>query len=138
MLTASCKGMNGGESYYLSLLLSMGTRWWIRYFLIRFKSYFPELKPITGDTLMTFLRAPIKLLISSDCFRVLDFSIWSSFSFFIFYFSKTSSYLLSKMFSTFLLITFNLFRGSVYPGTFEEMLTDNNSNQPVDLWTARR
>lgn len=73
---------------------------------------------------MTFLRAPIKLLISSDCFRVFDFSIWSSFSFFIFYFSKTSSYLLSKMSSTLLLLTFNLIRGSVYPGTSEEILTD--------------
>ena len=54
----------------LSLLSSVGTRC----FLIRFRSYFPELRPMTGNTLNKFLRASIKLLISSDCFRVFVFT----------------------------------------------------------------
>ena len=64
--------------------------------------YQVQIIPIAGKTLMKFLRVPIKLPISSDCFHVFlsiclcDFSIWSSFSFVVFNFSKTSSYLLSK------------------------------------------
>ena len=100
----------------LSLLLSIGTRCWTRCFLIRFKPNFPGLKPITDNTLINVLRAPIKWLISSDCFRVFlftspfHFSIRSSFSFFIFNFSKTSSYFLCKIVSASSLILLNLFR----------------------------
>ena len=72
---------------------------------------------ITGNSLTNALKAPIKLLISLDCFivslrvflliRPCVSSIKSSRSFFIFSISKAFSYLFLKMFSTTSLILLN-------------------------------